>query len=272
MNALRTRVPARFKPPLRVLRRQVILLPYRGTSVYCACCQRHFRRFLPFGIRPRANARCPGCYSLERHRLIARYLLAVPPSGTTTSALHIAPEACLAPLICRITTSYVSADLQAPDVDVHADLEALPFADQSFDLVMCNHVLEHVEDDRAALRELRRVMRPGGSAILQTPFDPSRATTYEDPTIVDPSARLQAFNQEDHVRVYGRDFMSRVQEAGFTSEAVITVSHLPPEGDSSRWSYARRSSVRLETGVSRRSLLYMCMAILARTIRHGQRI
>jgi SAM-dependent methyltransferase len=229
MNALRTRVPARFKPRLRALRRQVVLISYRGTSVYCDCCQRHFRRFLPFGVTPRANARCPGCHSLERHRLIARYLSALSPADTPTSALHIAPEACLVPLVRRITTSYVSADLYDPNVDVQADLEALPFDDQSFDIVMCNHVLEHVPDDRAALRELRRVIRPGGSAILQTPIDPSRATTYEDPTIVDPRARLQAFNQEDHVRVYGRDFMSRVHEAGFTSEAAITVSLLPPD-------------------------------------------
>jgi SAM-dependent methyltransferase len=109
----------------------------------------------------------------------------------------------------------VSADLEAADVQVHMDVTDIPFADGSFDVVVCNHVLEHVDDDLKALSELRRVVRPGGWAMIQVPLDPARAGTVEDPTISDPKLREELFGQHDHVRAYGRDYVGRLERAGF---------------------------------------------------------
>jgi SAM-dependent methyltransferase len=123
---------------------------------------------------------------------------------------------------------YVSADLSVA-ADVRLDVTALPFADRSFDAVVCNHVLEHVDDDRAAMNEFRRVLRPDGWAILQSPLDPSRPITYEDPSVKEPADRERLFGQFDHVRLYGRDYYDRLDAAGFDVEAVPFAEQLGPE-------------------------------------------
>jgi SAM-dependent methyltransferase len=134
--------------------------------------------------------------------------------------LHIAPEPVMATLLKAMDgVHYVSADLSS-DADVRLDVTALPFADGSLDAVVCNHVLEHVPDDQAAMREFRRVLSPKGWAILQSPMDPNRPTTYEDFSIHDPTDRERAFGQFDHVRVYGRDYVDRLSRSGLTVEAV----------------------------------------------------
>ena len=108
----------------------------------------------------------------------------------------------------------------AADAQVRLDITALPFADGSLDAVVCNHVLEHVPDDRAAMREFRRVLSPRGWAILQSPLDPRRAVTFEDFSVQDPGERERVFGQFDHVRIYGRDYIDRLTTAGFRVEAV----------------------------------------------------
>jgi SAM-dependent methyltransferase len=170
-------------------------------------------------MRGRPNAKCPRCGSLERHRALWIYLtdhstlLAVPPE-----ILHMAPE----PSIERALRALPGVRYTAADLDperrgiIRADITALPFADASFDLILCNHVLEHVPADRAAMSELFRVLRPGGTAIIQNPVDARRAVTYEDPNVVTPEDRLREFGQRDHVRVYGRDFRERLTATGFT--------------------------------------------------------
>jgi len=130
--------------------------------------------------------------------------------------LHVAPERTLMRKLKRVPgLAYVTFDLTSPLAQVHGDVCALPFPDDSFDAILCNHVLEHVLDDRRAMAELRRVLRPGGWAMLQVPWDPDRAVSYEDSSIVSPEDRALHFHQSDHVRVYGRDYVARLREAGF---------------------------------------------------------
>lgn len=133
--------------------------------------------------------------------------------------MHIAPEQCLYARVKQLThIDYVTADLESPIADYHFDLHKIPFADNFFDMILCNHVLEHVSDDRKVMSELLRVLNPGGFAILQVPLEPIRESTFEDPAITDPRQREKYFGQKDHVRVYGRDYPDRLRECGFFVE------------------------------------------------------
>jgi SAM-dependent methyltransferase len=136
--------------------------------------------------------------------------------------LHVAPEEGLAARLRELPIDYLSTDLESPLAMRHDDVTALPDPDGSFDVVICNHVLEHIPDDRAAMRQIRRVLRPGGFAVLQHPIR-AHAETFEDWTVVTPQDRLHLFGQEDHVRVYGRDFVDRLREAGFTDVELMEV-------------------------------------------------
>jgi SAM-dependent methyltransferase len=194
-----------------------------GKRVTCPVCGRGLRFFLPFGIggKLRTGALCPGCRSLERDR--AAWLLlsssAAPWLEQRPRLLHIAPERCLEPrLRARLGDRYVTGDLLRTDVDRQLSVEALPFEDASFDAIICNHVLEHVTDDRKALAELRRVLTPGGWALLQVPLDRDRAVTIEDPTETSARERRRRFGQHDHVRAYGRDYAERLRAGGFLLE------------------------------------------------------
>lgn len=141
----------------------------------------------------------------------------------------MAPEQCFVKRFEELHDSgYVTADL-ASDARVQMDVQAIPFADESFDVVLCNHVLEHVDDDRRAMHEIHRVLRPRGWAILQSPVDRSLDETYEDPTITSPSARERAFGQHDHVRVYGTDYGKRLAASGFRVSEDDFVQTLPVE-------------------------------------------
>ena len=202
-----------------------------GTKVTCPICDRSFRKFLPYGrINPRPNALCPNCLSLERHRLIWLYLR----EKTTFlkrqhSVLHIAPEGCFIPRLEEIhREKYVTADLESPLAKVKMDIHRMPFQDNTFDVVLCNHVLEHVNDDIQAMKEINRVLKPGGFAIMQVPFFfPVPEKTVSDPTVTDRKMREKLFGQDDHVRRYGHDYSQRIQQAGLRAvedEFVNTLS------------------------------------------------
>lgn len=145
--------------------------------------------------------------------------------------MHIAPEVSLRDKLRRSYADgdYVTADLESPLADMHFDVQHIPLDDRSFDVVICNHLFEHVEDDRRAMRELWRIMRPGGWGIMTVPEDRSRAETFEDDTITDPEERTALFGQYDHRRIYGRDYDDRLREAGFRVERIACEDMLSSE-------------------------------------------
>jgi SAM-dependent methyltransferase len=146
--------------------------------------------------------------------------------------LHIAPEVSLMRHFRRIyrgTDRYITADLESPLADMHFDVQDIPMEERSVDVIICNHLLEHVEDDRRAMAELYRIMRPGGWGIMVVPEDRSRATTFEDDTITDREERTRLFGQYDHRRLYGRDYDERLQGAGFKVERIPFATLLSDE-------------------------------------------
>jgi len=198
------------------LRRRIKRARLRGDAVECPCCGRKWAEFAP--DRGRGNALCPGCGSHERHRAQWLYLDRVLDLGIEpVRLLHFAPEYALRGLIeQRRAVDYVTADLDPAGVDVAADITALPFGDGEFDAIVCSHVLEHVDDDRAAMAELARVLGPGGWLVVMVPLDLGREATHEDPSITAPADREREYLQHDHVRLYSLDIMERLAGAGLT--------------------------------------------------------
>jgi SAM-dependent methyltransferase len=213
------KVPRKYLQLVSGIGLKVLGLFYRGSRVTCPICESSFREFLPYGrIRSRSNALCPSCMSLERHRLIWLYLQdRTDFFNRPMNVLHIAPEACFIKQLERIHgNGYITADIESPLAKVKMDIHQIPFPENQFDAVLCNHVLEHVNDDIKAMKELHRVMKPGGFAILQIPFfHPIPEKTFEDFSITDPREREKVFGQDDHVRRYGHDYTKRIESAGF---------------------------------------------------------
>ena len=182
-----------------------------------------YRRFLPYGYaKVRDNVLAPGTLSLERHRLFWLYL-----KNETTffsaplRVLHFAPEqAFVQKFKKQKNLTYTTTDLNSPIADVKADICDLPFKDNSFDFIICNHVLEHIPDDTKAMQELYRVLAPSGTAIVQVPYDAKREITFEDNTITDQSERTRIFGQYDHLRVYGMDYFKKLSSIGFNVNAL----------------------------------------------------
>jgi len=190
---------------------------YLGKSFTCPCCGRRFRKLLTHGIIPRPNARCPRCGSLERHRLLwLYYQQETNLFSENLKVLHFAPEHAFQKVFRRLPNlHYTSADLSKPAAMVKMDMTNIPCATHTFDVVLCNHVLEHIQEDEKAMREMFRVLKPGGRAIIQTPVDPQAAETLEDAGVVSPQDRERLFGHSEHVRVYGRDLTERLARVGF---------------------------------------------------------
>ena len=208
---------------------------YRGNRYACPLCGKRYRKMLPYGyVTQRENALCPHCLSLERHRLLWLYLeRETELFESLPRLLHIAPEVCLMrhfkPRYKSSPERYQTADLESPLADLHFDIQQIPLADESFDVVICNHLMEHVEDDRKAMRELHRILKKGGWGVLLSPVDLTRQTTFEDDTITDPEERTRIFGQYDHRRLYGNDFADRLREAGFEVEDLDYAASLSDE-------------------------------------------
>jgi len=203
--------------------RPIISFYLKGTKYTDPIDGKSFRKFLPYGYgEQRPNVLSPSTLSLERHRLLWLYLKNETDFFTATKkVLHIAPEQCFLKLFKKQKNlSYTSADLYSPIADVKADICDLPFEDNTFDVVFCNHVLEHIEDDKKAMSELYRVLKPGGMGVFQIPQDLSLEKTYEDFSITSKEDRKKHFGQYDHVRVYGKDYFDRLRKVGFTVNEV----------------------------------------------------
>ena len=203
---------------------------YKGDKVECPVCERSFSKFLSYGsdVAHRENVLCPYDLTLERHRLMWLYLKDHSDFFTAEkiSLLHIAPEQCFhSRFKSQKNLNYLTGDLVSPIADLHFDLHQIPLEDNRFDVVFCNHVLEHVDDAMQCMRELYRVMKPGGWAIMQVPQDFNRETTLEDPNIVTPEDREKHYWQKDHVRLFGRDYPDWLRKAGFTVQEFKPTEH-----------------------------------------------
>jgi len=215
------RIPEWAKTALRhVVSCRAIL--YHGNERFCPVCGKQSRRFVRHGLIPREDAECPRCGALERHRFLWLYLLRKTNlfDGTPRKVLHVAPERCLeARLKKMLGKHYVTADLsRRRHPMVKMDITHIEYPDQSFDVIYCSHVLEHVPDDRRAMSEFSRVLKDDGWALLLVPITVEK--TFEDPSIIDPKDRLRVFGQADHVRRYGLDYFDRLREAGFSVETI----------------------------------------------------
>lgn len=217
---------------LSYLVRPVIALSLKGNNFTDPIDGKSFRKFLPYGYgKQRENALSPSTLSLERHRLLWLYLKEQTNFFTANKkVLHMAPEQCFLPIFKKQQNlDYTTADLYSPIADVKADICDLPFENDTFDVVFCNHVLEHITDDTKAMQELYRVLKPGGMGIFQIPQDLSREFTFEDNTITDEKERAKIFGQYDHVRVYGRDYFDKLRSIGFKVDEIDYTKKIAPE-------------------------------------------
>ncbi len=212
--------------------RPIIALFLKGDKYTDPIDGKSFKTFLPYGYgNQRPNVLSPSTLSLERHRLLWLYLKNETDFFTAEkSVLHFAPEQCFLKRFRSLKNlKYTTTDLLSPIADVKADICDLPFEDNSYDVILCNHVLEHIPDDTKAMQELYRVMKPGGYGIFQIPQELDRAVTFEDDSITDRDERAKIFGQYDHVRVYGRDYFDKLRSIGFKVEEVDYTSKLSNE-------------------------------------------
>lgn len=235
---------------MSIVVRPIIAFVLKGNRFTDPIDGKSFRMFLPYGYgNQRNNVLSPSTLSLERHRLLWLYLQnetdffqSIPKFrdvsdstvtnskriklrkdaetsrnfGTALKVLHFAPEQEFYKRFKKQTNiEYTTTDLLSPLADIKADICNLPFEDNTYDIIFCNHVLEHIPDDTKAMQELYRVLKPGGMGIFQIPQDLSRATTFSDDTIIDQKERAKIFGQYDHVRVYGRDYFDKLRSIGF---------------------------------------------------------
>ena len=206
-------------------------LRYRGSRYKCPFCNHSFSKFLPAGVDSavlkkkkiigggrRQNVLCPFCSSIDRERLVYVFIKENNLLFKDMKLLHVAPERNLKRVFERKKINYFSADLKSALARIKMDIQKIKFPDNYFDGIICNHVLEHIVDDRKAMAELLRVLMPGGWAILQVPFSPLLKNTFEDFSVVDADEREMVFGQSDHVRIYGADYVSRLRSVGFKAD------------------------------------------------------
>ena len=213
-------VPRPILIRLSYLARPILAFVLKGTKFTDPIDGKSFSKFLPYGYgNQRNNVLSPSTLSLERHRLLWLYLKNETDffsSKQKKKVLHFAPEQAFYKLFRhQKNLDYTTTDLFSPLADVKADICNLPFDDNQYDIILCNHVLEHIPDDTKAMQELYRILKPGGMAILQIPQDLSRTMTYCDDSITDAKERAKIFGQYDHVRIYGLDYFEKLRTIGF---------------------------------------------------------
>ena len=217
-------------PFYRKARRALSRLVALPGKVTCNICGWQGRKFTDFDCgysRIYADAECPNCRAHPRHRAFYFFLNTALPTDRQIRLLHFAPESIIEKTFRQYgNIDYLSVDIEPGRAMQLEDITRLSFEDDSFDVIFCSHVLEHVEDDKTAMRELRRVLKPGGLGVLDVPIDWSRDETYEDPSITSPEDRTRAYWQHDHLRLYGRDFPLKLAAAGFSVTVYKLAEHL----------------------------------------------
>jgi len=240
---------------LSYVARPIIAFTLKGTNFTDPIDGKSFKSMLPYGYeKQRNNVLSPSTLSLERHRLLWLYLkeqtdffqsepvldsqvsnacrvkLRDAETNSALKVLHFAPEQAFYKLFRKQKNlDYTTTDLFSPLADVKADICNLPFEDNQYDVILCNHVLEHIPDDTKAMQELYRVLKPGGMAILQIPQDLKREVTFSDDSITDQKERAKIFGQYDHVRIYGRDYFDKLRSIGFTVVEEDYTNKITPE-------------------------------------------
>jgi SAM-dependent methyltransferase len=194
----------------------------KGGNVYCCICEKSYLTFLPSGDEPKAHARCPGCNSIDRHRQLYNLSNAfIAQNRAVTALLHIAPEFALGERFRRNKqVNYFAIDkfesgYQYPNYVQAMDITDLKFQDNSFDLILCSHVLEHIEQDTLAIQNLLKVLKPTGICYIVVPYFPELEKTYHNPDANTDALRFLNYGQSDHVRKYGLDFGDRLAKVGF---------------------------------------------------------
>lgn len=231
-------IPRPLLIKLSYVARPFIAFSLKGNTYTDPIDGKSFRKFLPYGYETqRENVLSPSTLSLERHRLLWLYLKnetdffkpkrvsgSAKKDTETSSALkvlHFAPEQAFYKRFRKMENlDYTTTDLESPLADVKADICDLPFDDNSFDVIFCNHVLEHIPDDTKAMQELYRVLKKGGMGVFQIPQELDRASTFEDDSITDKKERAKIFGQYDHVRIYGRDYFDKLRSIGFKVDEI----------------------------------------------------
>ena len=190
---------------------------FKGTKFTDPINNKSYSYFFPYGYnKQRKNALCPGTFSLERHRLLWLYLKKETDFfNSNNKILHFAPEQCFHKFFKSFFKNYTTTDLNSPIVDIKADICNLPFNDNSFDYILCNHVLEHIYDDEKAMKEIYRILNKNGIAILQVPIDINSNCTHEGRDINNKQDRNKLFGQYDHLRMYGLDYFKKLKNIGF---------------------------------------------------------
>ncbi|PTM04959.1 MAG: SAM-dependent methyltransferase [Bacteroidetes bacterium] len=223
------KIPRPILIRLSYIVRPIIAFVLNGSAYTDPIDNKSFREFLPYGyVNQRPNVLSPSTLSLERHRLLWLYLKNDTDFfSAEKKVLHFAPEQCFLKRFRKLKNiDYTTTDLLSPIADIKADICDLPFEDNSYDVILCNHVLEHIPDDTKAMQELYRVMKPGGYGIFQIPQDLNRDITFEDDSIKDKTERAKIFGQYDHVRIYGRDYFDKLRSIGFRVEEVNYTTQL----------------------------------------------
>ena len=225
-----------FFPRTFLIRASLLFKPlfdifFKGTKFTDPINNKSYSYFFPYGYnKQRKNALCPGTFSLERHRLLWLYLKKETDFfNSNNKILHFAPEQCFHKFFKSFFKNYTSIDLNSPIVDIKADICNLPFNDNSFDYILCNHVLEHIYDDEKAMKEIFRVLNKNGIAILQVPIDIKSNLTQEGRDIDDKEVRSKLFGQYDHLRMYGLDYFKKLKKVGFNVKNIDYLSKLTQE-------------------------------------------
>ncbi|HEY5689091.1 MAG TPA: methyltransferase domain-containing protein [Yeosuana sp.] len=222
-------IPRPFLIRLSYTIRPFLAFFLKGTNFTDPIDGKSFKSFLPYGYgKQRDNVLSPSTLSLERHRLLWLYLKNETAFfSKNLKVLHFAPEQAFYKLFKKMKNlEYITTDLNSPLADIKADICDLPFKDNEFDVILCNHVLEHIPDDTKAMQELYRVLKPGGFGVFQIPQDLRRELTYEDHSITDKKERAKIFGQYDHVRIYGKDYFNKLRSVGFKVDEIDYTARL----------------------------------------------